>query len=130
MGTARPWGSFLLKLAQFPRISCTNRISSWDKVKCQFQQYLIIYYLKALIAKVGRITWSLTCDVGACAQQVPQKLCYPWISFILSPPLPIAKVATRPMVANAGQELSHLGWLRERSAMGIDEMRCSWTISR
>lgn len=91
MGTARPGGSFLLKLAQFPRISCTNRIYSWDKVKCQFQQYLIIDYLKALIAKVGRITWSLTCDVGACAQHVLQKWCFPWIPFILLPPLPIAK---------------------------------------
>lgn len=51
MGTARPWGSFLLKLAQFPLISCTNRIDSWDKVKCQLQQYPIIYRAKALIAK-------------------------------------------------------------------------------
>jgi hypothetical protein len=51
MGTARPWGSFLLKLAQFPLISCTNRIYSWDKVKYQLQQYLIIYRSKALIAK-------------------------------------------------------------------------------
>jgi hypothetical protein len=51
MGTAGPWGSFLLKLAQFPLISCTNRIYSRDKVKCQLQQYLIIYRSKARIAK-------------------------------------------------------------------------------
>lgn len=45
MGTTRPWGSFLLKLAQFPLFSCTNRIYSCDKVKYQLQQYLIVYRL-------------------------------------------------------------------------------------